>query len=401
MSFSPLRGMVLAASVMARRRRRVLSWLIVSLLLAAPDAFAGRSRFQSPAEPGAYAVGHSIFEVVDPARGDRTLPVDVWYPVDAENAVGELSFYDFHVLGTGVLSEVSLEDAEPSVTIGFPFVVYSHGFGGVSTEAATLMETLASHGFVAAAPSHVGSNSEGIGDSFAVDRHNRPLDVSLVIDAMLARNRDPLDPLYVRINPSQIGVAGFSYGGWTAAATASGHSEPGLGDVPPDPRLRAVATIARKYEVGYQSPEAELVAIDVPLFMIGSTLDVPADPMTTQPWNLATGRPIYRVEATNAAHQHFSWQCDFAESLITLGLVSETQAAQLFAGRTYGEKFFSVCRSPALSIPEAKRIRDFYVTAFFERHLLHDARYDEFLTPAWATAYEPQVIFQRKDAGQP
>lgn len=59
------------------------------------------------------------------------------------------------------------------------------------------------------------------------------------------------------------------------------------------------------------------------------------------------------------------------------------------------------CRAPLLPIPELKRIRDFYVTAFFERHLLGDARYDEFLTPAYATQHEPGVVFQRKDAGQP
>ena len=51
-------------------------------------------------------MGHSVFEVVDPARDDRTLPVDVGYPVDEETAVGELSLYDFILFLTGVHSEL-------------------------------------------------------------------------------------------------------------------------------------------------------------------------------------------------------------------------------------------------------------------------------------------------------
>ena len=112
-----------------------------------------------------------------------------------------------------------------------------------------------------------------------------------------------------------------------------------------------------------------------------------------------SGRPIYRADVVGAAHQHFSWQCDFGEALLALG-ISEAYVNQLFAN--FGAMSFTVlCREPALSIAEAKRIRDFYLTAFFQRHLLDDRRYDEFLTPGYAEQHEPSVIFQRKDHGQP
>lgn len=39
-----------------------------------------------------------------------------------------------------------------------PVVVYSHGYGETRSTAAPLLELLASHGFVVAAPEHVGSN---------------------------------------------------------------------------------------------------------------------------------------------------------------------------------------------------------------------------------------------------
>lgn len=330
----------------------ILTPLAATLILVATDAFAARWRFQSPADPGAYGVGHSVFEVVDATREERVLPVDLWYPVDPEDADGSPSFYDFHLFGTGVHSDVSLDETGAIGTIGFPLVVYSHGGAGISTEASTLMESLASHGFVVAAPSHVGGNSEGYGTPVEVLRRYRPLDVSLVIDRLLARNLDPLDPIYLRINPYRIGVAGYSFGGWTATAMPSGHSEPSDGPpVLPDSRVRAVAAVARG-NGGYQSPNAGISAVDVPIFLMAGTLDVdaPIEPDTTQPWNLAKGRPIYRADVVAANHGHFSWGCDFAESLIADLGVPEAGAALLF--KNLGGDFLRDCRSPLLSIPE-------------------------------------------------
>ena len=248
-------------------------------------------------------MGHSVFEVVDPARDERTLPVDVGYPVDEENAVGELSLYDFISSLTGVHFELSFDDAQPSETLGFPLVVCSHGSGGPGIEAGTLMESLANHGFVVAAPKHLGDSQDTLGASEEDPGRNRPLDVFLVIDRLLERNLDPVDPLYLRINPNRIGVAGYSFGGWTATGMPSGHSEPGIGtNVPSDPRVRAIASVARG--ANYQSPDEELAAISFPLLLMGRMLDTgaPIDPNTTRPWDLTAGRPIYRADAMNANH---------------------------------------------------------------------------------------------------
>ena len=77
------------------------------------------------------------------------------------------------------------------------------------------------------------------------------------------------------------------------------------------------------------------------------------------------------------------------------------EAAAAATYNRFGGDFHQDCRSPLLPIAEAKRIRDVYLTAFFERHLLGDQRYDEFLTPKYAITHEPGVLSQRKDAGQP
>jgi predicted dienelactone hydrolase len=276
-------------------------------------------------------------------------------------------------------------------------VVYSHGGGNFPLEASTLMESLASHGFVVAAPTHIGGDWEHLYDTVEVLRRNRILDVRLVIDTLLARNHDPLDPLYLRIQPREIGVAGYSFGGWTATGIAGGHSEPSVGpDIPPDPRVRAVATVARG-NGGYQSPDEKLVAIQVPLLMMVGTLDV-IEPDTTKLWELASGRPFYRADVAGATHGHFSWQCDFGEALLALGAslgVVESTFVNL------GGSFVEQCREVELPIAEAQRLRDFYFTAFFQRHLLHDPLYDPFLTPEYAAEHEPLVQFQRKDAPAP
>ena len=85
--------------------------------------------------------------------------------------------------------------------------------------------------------------------------------------------------------------------------------------------------------------------------------------------------------------------------MISMLGVSLSQVIQLFKSK--GGDFEADCRSPSLPIPELKRIRDFYVTAFFQRHLLPDRAYDEFLTSDYAAQHEPGVVFQRKEIGQP
>lgn len=46
-----------------------------------PDAAPDPAPFHDPAAPGPWAVGVRTVELVDASRA-RTLPVDVWYPVD-------------------------------------------------------------------------------------------------------------------------------------------------------------------------------------------------------------------------------------------------------------------------------------------------------------------------------
>jgi predicted dienelactone hydrolase len=370
--------------------------LLTALAAVAFDARAGRPRFADPSAPGAYAVGHTLFTAVDPARGDRRLPSELWYPADPEAVVGATpTRYDFQFLGLGLDSPAAFEDVPVSRDMAFPLIVFSHGNGGVSWQSTFLMERLASHGFVVVSPNHTGNTVNdllgGTAVPFRQSAYDRPQDVSFLIDWLSARSLDPLDPFYWKINPFVAGVAGHSFGGFTTLASASGYSDPTLGpDVPPDPRVRAIAPIA---PASGALDDARLASIELPTFLLSGTLDTttPIVPQTTRPFTLVAGRPIYRADVVGAEHLHFANVCDIGVELTELG-VSDDAIEQLIDG------FLDTCRPPALPIEEVKEIQSFYLAAFFKRHLYGDPIYDDWLTDDYAETHEPGVTWFRLDA---
>ena len=87
-------------------------------------------------------------------------------------------------------------------------VVVSHGSGGAARQMSWLTEPLAAAGFVAVAVDHHGNNFvDGYLPEGFVRWWERPLDLTLVLDQLAERES---------IGP--VGAAGFSLGGYTAAA---------------------------------------------------------------------------------------------------------------------------------------------------------------------------------------
>lgn len=380
------------------RRFWSLCIAIFVLSVVADAAEAGRWRYSDPGEAGLFPVGHSVFEVVDPARNDRTLRVEMWYPADENRLDGPGTFYDFQFLGLGLASPVAYEDTAAAVEIGFPLVIFSHGSCGVSFQSTPLMETLASHGMVVVAPNHRGNSvNECIGttgpDPFLVVARNRPLDVSFLIDLMLARSSDPNDEFYLKLNPNAVAVAGHSFGGFTALATASGFHRPADGiDVPPDPRVKAIVPIAPASGI---LSDTELASIGIPVLLVSGTLDTttPIDDQTTRPWALIPSRPFYRTDIVGATHLQFANACDIGQALLDFG-VNLADITRL------GIDYVESCLPPALDIAVVRDTSNLYITAFLKKHLLGDSRYDDFLTPAYAVTNEPGVLFQRKDEAE-
>lgn len=373
-------------------RPRLLLPALLLLSLVASSAQAGRWRYTDPNELGLYGVGHVVFDVTDPARGDRPLRAELWYPVDPEDAVGDPTYYDFQFFNLGLVSPVAFEGAPLTKETSLPLIVFSHGSCGVSFQSTPLMERLASHGMVVVSPNHTGNTVNecfgGNGDPFLVSARNRPLDVSFLIDHFLARSADPNDEFYGHLDPFAIGVAGHSFGGFTSIAMAAGVEGTAV-PVPPDRRVRAIAPIAPASE--FFSDE-QLASIDIPMLLLGATLDdtTPIVPNTTRPWELASSRALYRADLDGAGHLHFANACAIGQALLDFG-VPLRQAENLVPG------YSDTCGPDDFSIDEAARIQSYYVTAFFKRHLLRDVRYGPALSEAHATANEPLVLYQRKD----
>ena len=109
-----------------------------------------------------------------------------------------------------------------------PVVVISHGLNSDRNSYDYLAEHLASHGFAVAAPAHPGSDAQllqallqGTASDVAkpVEFIDRPLDVKFLLNELEARNQT--DPVFQgRLNLTEVGVIGQSYGGYTALALA-------------------------------------------------------------------------------------------------------------------------------------------------------------------------------------
>jgi fermentation-respiration switch protein FrsA (DUF1100 family) len=102
----------------------------------------------------------------------------------------------------------------------FPLVVYSHGFGATAVSAMPTLQSLASHGYVVAAPDFPLSTTGLPGGLDLFDFVAQPGDVSFVITQMLTLDRRSGSPVYREIDAHRIGVAGHSLGAVTTLAVS-------------------------------------------------------------------------------------------------------------------------------------------------------------------------------------
>jgi predicted dienelactone hydrolase len=387
---------------MSRSISATLNSTLLSLVLVLLAGFVIGASAKPPLAPpdpgttGPWAVGRTQHDVVDTDRGDRALAVELWYPVEPKDATGATSFYlllDFlGLLQLGITSEVAVDDAPVSASEAWPLIVFSHGSGGINIQSIVLMETLASHGFVVAAPNHTGNSTFDGPDDLPYEdpATDRPKDVSFLIDWLLERSADPSDPLYRAIDRKAIGVSGHSFGGFTALAMAAGFEASSFGPVPPDTRVRAIVPVSATTS---SFSDEELASIHVPALFLGGTLDtaVPIDPNTTRAFSLMSPGRLFRVDVVGATHTHFANICDIAQVLIDVNLGPSSWPG-IGAGALV-QPYIDTCLPPAFSVEETNRIQNLYTVAFFRRYLARDSRYKSFLTAHYAMEHEPDVLF--------
>ena len=143
-------------------------------------------------------------------------------------------------------------DPQPS-----PVIVFSHGLGGSREGYEYLGRHWASHGYVSVHPTHLGSDSSVLRQSFrpyealrkaAADIQNalnRPKDISFAIDqlAVLGKTNELFKG---RLDLDKIGVAGHSFGAFTvlAAAGETFVGADGRARSLGDPRIRAAIAMS-------------------------------------------------------------------------------------------------------------------------------------------------------------
>jgi predicted dienelactone hydrolase len=114
------------------------------------------------------------------------------------------------------------------VSCRFPLILFSHGAGGRPTDYSLLVSHLASEGFVVIGPHHLDRQEPG--DQEAVDRTD---DMRFILDRLGAVAARLARRLPAEIDTGHVGVAGHSFGGFTASELAA-----------VDRRIRAVLVMA-------------------------------------------------------------------------------------------------------------------------------------------------------------
>jgi predicted dienelactone hydrolase len=254
----------------------------------------------SPARPvTCEAPFHLGFKVVTIPGGPK---VGLWYPTDEPESRVQYSRDFASNLARG---------APPATCRRFPLVIFSHGFGGCGTQSIFFTEELARHGYFVAAPDHMDATCSVDGKStfrslgslepFAHPETwnertylNRRNDLELVIQWLLKSAE-----FGMQIDPSAIGVAGHSLGGYTVLGLAGGW------DSWKDQRIKAVIAFSP-----YVAPfllRQRLPSIDVPIMYQGATFDFFITPsLAGDHGAYAVSRaPKYFVELQGG--NHFEW----------------------------------------------------------------------------------------------
>jgi predicted dienelactone hydrolase len=313
-------------------------------LATAADVCGTLLGMRNPSQGGPYGVGFRRLtftkESVTVPGQLRQLDTRIWYPADPVTAPLDM-----------------FERGKPNAPLAeganhLPLLLFSHGSCGIPDQSHFLTTTLASYGFIVAAPPHPGNTTgdfatcaQDIADSAV----NRPADISFVIDQFLALNDTADSFFFGAVDAERIGVTGHSFGGYTALRVCA-----------LDPRVVAGLPLAP----AFFGIENEVASIKVPMMIQGGDIDT-LTPFseTSQPAYDLLGPPRYLVEILHIGHYAFSDLCVAAPD----------------------------CGTPEdLTQEEAHWASLRYAVPFLLHYVAGDDRFDAFLAPH---AAPPGIVF--------
>lgn len=176
---------------------------------------------------GRFAVGVRTIQAHD-SRRDRFFPCEIWYPVAAEYAGRDLAAETCDVFPDAVSKSprkhMAVRDAK-SKAGRYPLILFSHSGGSDRRQSTFLCTHLSSHGYVVAAMDHserVAAELVRKSDETEEKRSvrwgaviaNRVPDISFLLHHLLHAAWD----WEIQLDPDAVGIAGHSFGGWTALA---------------------------------------------------------------------------------------------------------------------------------------------------------------------------------------
>lgn len=192
---------------------------------------------------GRFPVGVRTIQALDTVR-DRLFPCEIWYPAAAQHAGQDIApgTQDFFTVPSSDTQRSQMAVRNAAARPGtYPLIIFSHPSGGHRRTATFLCTHLSSHGYVVAALDHSEvvavelARRDGETDEQKTARvkawiANRVPDIRFLLDHLL--NGAAWDS-ETNFDPTQIGIVGHSFGGWTALAATDVES-----------RIRAVVALA-------------------------------------------------------------------------------------------------------------------------------------------------------------
>jgi len=246
---------------------------------------------------GPFAVDSYTLDLHDAAR-DRDVPVRVYLPIGAEGKR--------------------------------PVVLVSHGLGGTREGLSYIGKHWASYGYVCVHMQHLGSDDsvwKGLkpreimtamrkAAQDPANATNRAYDTKFVLDKLDGMNADEQSKLHAMLDLEKVGIAGHSFGAWTALA-AGGMT---IGGPKPqqvnDARVRCMIPLSPPVVAFERYRKQSYESLSIPALMMTGTLDVsPINDTTAEerviPYELmpgvsAKGQPKYLVNFSGADHMTFS-----------------------------------------------------------------------------------------------
>ncbi len=242
-------------------RKRGITLVIIALILCVAtiqiDIFL--PMFQVPTPTGEYEIGTTHFELTDLSRNEtftttpddhRRFSIRTWYPTDDITGLQLAPYVDYPAeFGKGVaqswgfpsfivshfssIPTHSYYNAPLSEDGDFPIIMFSHGYGGFDIQDTSLMQELASHGYIVFSLAHSYEaattyfpNGDAIYSADIVVPYDSTLNDSLKIWAddtiflldQLEITENSLIPsvFHTGLDFTRVGAIGHSFGGSTA-----------------------------------------------------------------------------------------------------------------------------------------------------------------------------------------